>query len=139
MMSDFCDVYDLCFQGRVALEDHFKNSRFACDTDEYLPLVFVPPRNGVETPAPKVAKLGRTYCVDGRSNLPQHEVESKVRVNMDSCGRLPKEGLNVEPHLEVGHGGCNGDESSFGGDDCGSSNNGGGESEGNGETLNPKQ
>lgn len=33
-------------QGRNALEDHFRNSRFACDTNEFLPLAFDPPRNG---------------------------------------------------------------------------------------------
>lgn len=39
----------------MALEEHFRNSRFACDTDEYLPLVFSPPRTGIVCPPPIVA------------------------------------------------------------------------------------
>ena len=33
-------------QGRSALEKHFRNSRLACDTNEFLPMAFDPPRNG---------------------------------------------------------------------------------------------
>nr|XP_024397185.1 protein terminal ear1-like isoform X2 [Physcomitrium patens]XP_024397186.1 protein terminal ear1-like isoform X2 [Physcomitrium patens]PNR39818.1 hypothetical protein PHYPA_020098 [Physcomitrium patens] len=43
-----CHVTYARVQGRAALEEHFKNSRFACDTDDYLPLMFRPPRNGVD-------------------------------------------------------------------------------------------
>eukprot|EP00898_Chlorokybus_atmophyticus_P008854 jgi/Chlat1/8970/Chrsp94S08264 len=41
-----CEITYARLQGREVLEDHFKNSRFACDTDEYLPLIFSPPRDG---------------------------------------------------------------------------------------------
>eukprot|EP00850_Spirogloea_muscicola_P013930 SM000097S24783 [mRNA] locus=s97:214572:218446:+ [translate_table: standard] len=50
-----CQVTYARVQGRQALEEHFRNSRFACDTDEYLPLVFNPPRNGLVCPPPIVA------------------------------------------------------------------------------------
>lgn len=49
-----CEVTYARVQGRVALEDHFRNSKFACDTDEYLPLVFSPPRNGEQLSTPVV-------------------------------------------------------------------------------------
>lgn len=49
-----CDFFmlKLGVQGRIALEEHFKNSRFACDTDDYLPLIFRPPRNGKNSSFP---------------------------------------------------------------------------------------
>lgn len=49
-----CDLFMLILvvQGRLALEEHFKNSRFACDTDDYLPLIFRPPRNGKNSSLP---------------------------------------------------------------------------------------
>ncbi|KAK1293957.1 hypothetical protein QJS10_CPA16g00324 [Acorus calamus] len=34
------------WEGLEALKEHFKNSKFACDTDEYLPVVFDPARDG---------------------------------------------------------------------------------------------
>ncbi|MCO5554589.1 hypothetical protein L7F22_008120 [Adiantum nelumboides] len=41
-----CEVSYARLQGREALEEHFKNSRFVCDMDEYLPVKFSPPRSG---------------------------------------------------------------------------------------------
>lgn len=41
-----CEITYARVQGRRSLEDHFRNSRFACDTNEFLPLAFDPPRNG---------------------------------------------------------------------------------------------
>ncbi|CAM6026231.1 unnamed protein product [Sphagnum balticum] len=50
-----CQVSYARVQGRVALEEHFRNSRFACDNDEYLPLCFSPPRTGSTQSQPTVA------------------------------------------------------------------------------------
>ncbi|KAI3995906.1 hypothetical protein MKX01_017103 [Papaver californicum] len=41
-----CAVTYARLQGLEALEEHFKNSKFACETEEYLPVVFSPPRDG---------------------------------------------------------------------------------------------
>ncbi|OVA17618.1 RNA recognition motif domain [Macleaya cordata] len=41
-----CEVTYARLQGLEALKEHFKNSKFACETDEYLPVVFSPPRDG---------------------------------------------------------------------------------------------
>ncbi|ERN13685.1 protein terminal ear1 [Amborella trichopoda] len=41
-----CQVTYARLQGLEALKEHFRNSKFACDIDEYLPVVFSPPRDG---------------------------------------------------------------------------------------------
>ncbi|KAI5055504.1 hypothetical protein GOP47_0029025 [Adiantum capillus-veneris] len=46
-----CEVSYARLQGREALEEHFKNSRFVCDMDEYLPVKFSPPRSGRPIPS----------------------------------------------------------------------------------------
>ena len=33
-------------KGVDALKEHFKNSRFPCEAEEYMPVVFEPPRDG---------------------------------------------------------------------------------------------
>ncbi|KAL3701746.1 hypothetical protein R1sor_019768 [Riccia sorocarpa] len=67
-----CQVTYARVQGRAALEEHFRNSRFACDTDEYLPLVFSPPRTGLVCPAPIVAAghlAGRSLTCSPRAEI----------------------------------------------------------------------
>ncbi|XP_038987996.1 protein terminal ear1-like [Phoenix dactylifera] len=41
-----CQVTYARLQGLEALKEHFKNSKFACDNDEYMPVIFSPPRDG---------------------------------------------------------------------------------------------
>ena len=41
-------------QGLEALKDHFKSSKFPCDSDEYLPVVFSPPRDGRQLTEPEL-------------------------------------------------------------------------------------
>ncbi|KAK4353496.1 hypothetical protein RND71_029014 [Anisodus tanguticus] len=41
-----CEVTWARIQGKEQLVKHFSGSIFLCDTDEYLPVVFSPPRNG---------------------------------------------------------------------------------------------
>ncbi|KAG0610883.1 hypothetical protein M758_7G099100 [Ceratodon purpureus] len=67
-----CHVTYARVQGRVALEEHFKNSRFACDTDDYLPLIFRPPRNGKNSSIPAtVAAVHQSSRVQGSSSQDQ--------------------------------------------------------------------
>ncbi|KAL0907325.1 hypothetical protein M5K25_021726 [Dendrobium thyrsiflorum] len=47
-----CQVNYARLQGLEALKEHFKNSKFACDTDEYMPVVFCPPRDGKQMTEP---------------------------------------------------------------------------------------
>lgn len=39
-------------KGVEALKEHFKNSKFPCDVDEYMPVVFSPPRDGCRLTEP---------------------------------------------------------------------------------------
>ncbi|KAJ7530818.1 hypothetical protein O6H91_14G020700 [Diphasiastrum complanatum] len=50
-----CQVTYARVQGKAALEEHFRNSRFNCEINEYLPLIFSPPRTGIVCPTPTVA------------------------------------------------------------------------------------
>ncbi|VAH83204.1 unnamed protein product [Triticum turgidum subsp. durum] len=49
-----CQVTYARVQGLEALKDHFKNSKFPCDSDEYLPVVFSPPRDGRQLTEPEL-------------------------------------------------------------------------------------
>lgn len=72
-LCGFCTL-TLVVQGRFALEEHFKNSRFACDTDDYLPLIFRPPRNGRNTSIPAtVAAVHQSSRVLGNPLQEDHE------------------------------------------------------------------
>ncbi|KAL5998283.1 hypothetical protein ACLOJK_009222 [Asimina triloba] len=52
-----CEVTYARLQGLDVLKEHFKNSKFPCETDEYLPVVFSPPRDGKQLTEP-VAVVG---------------------------------------------------------------------------------
>ncbi|OMO60328.1 hypothetical protein CCACVL1_24241 [Corchorus capsularis] len=41
-----CEVTYARVQGLEALKEHFRNSKFPCELDHYLPVVFSPPRDG---------------------------------------------------------------------------------------------
>ncbi|RWV89899.1 hypothetical protein BHE74_00057379 [Ensete ventricosum] len=45
--------------GLEALKEHFRNSKFACDNDEYMPVVFSPPRDGRRLTEPVPVVVGR--------------------------------------------------------------------------------
>ncbi|KAJ4972916.1 hypothetical protein NE237_006090 [Protea cynaroides] len=47
-----CQVTYARLQGLEALKEHFKNSQFACEIGEYLPVVFTPPRDGKQLTEP---------------------------------------------------------------------------------------
>ncbi|XP_042499232.1 protein terminal ear1-like [Macadamia integrifolia] len=47
-----CQITYARLQGLEALKDHFKNSQFPCEVDEYLPVVFSPPRDGKQLTEP---------------------------------------------------------------------------------------
>ncbi|KAM7487230.1 hypothetical protein LguiB_024714 [Lonicera macranthoides] len=53
-----CEVTYARLQGLEALKEHFKNSKFPCETGDYLPVLFSPPRDGrlLPDPTPIVAR-----------------------------------------------------------------------------------
>jgi len=42
----------IIMKGLEALKEHFKNSKFPCEMEHYLPVVFSPPRDGRELTEP---------------------------------------------------------------------------------------
>lgn len=40
-------------KGLEALKEHFKNSKFPCEMEHYLPVVFAPPRDGRQLTEPQ--------------------------------------------------------------------------------------
>lgn len=66
-----CEVTYARVQGLESLKDHFKNSKFPCELEHYLPVVFSPPRDGKQLtePAPLVGlNLERLLSVSGSSS-----------------------------------------------------------------------
>ncbi|KAJ1422700.1 Terminal EAR1-like, RNA recognition motif 3 [Sesbania bispinosa] len=47
-----CEVTYARVQGLEALKEHFKNSKFPCEMEHYMPVVFSPPRDGRELTEP---------------------------------------------------------------------------------------
>ncbi|KAG2602740.1 protein terminal ear1-like [Panicum virgatum] len=64
-----CQVTYARVQGLEALKEHFKNSKFPCDSDEYLPVAFSPPRDGKLLTEP-VPIVGRSPAASGSSSSP---------------------------------------------------------------------
>ncbi|KAL0421478.1 UNVERIFIED_CONTAM: protein terminal ear1 [Sesamum latifolium] len=54
-----CEVTYARLQGLEALREHFKNSKFPGDAEEYMPVVFLPPRDGrtLTDPVPIVGRV----------------------------------------------------------------------------------
>ncbi|XP_057507549.1 protein terminal ear1 homolog [Actinidia eriantha] len=75
-----CEVTYARLQGVEALKEHFKNSKFPCEAEEYLPVVFSPPRDGryLTDPNPIV---GRTTT----SPLSPSAVSSNNSETNDKC------------------------------------------------------
>ncbi|KAI3918002.1 hypothetical protein MKW98_000236 [Papaver atlanticum] len=63
-----CAVTYARLQGLEALEEHFKNSKFACETEEYLPVVFSPPRDGKDQLTDPVAVSGLPIAKSERND-----------------------------------------------------------------------
>ncbi|KAJ7522727.1 hypothetical protein O6H91_18G024300 [Diphasiastrum complanatum] len=80
-----CQVTYARVQGKSALEEHFRNSRFNCEIDEYLPLVFSPPRTGIECPAPTVAVCSSSSSVqENHGNHAQRDNQHGENVDEQS-------------------------------------------------------
>lgn len=49
-------------KGVEALKEHFKSSKFPCDAEEYMPVVFSPPRDGriLTSPVPIISRGAAT-------------------------------------------------------------------------------
>ncbi|KAL5220016.1 hypothetical protein ABZP36_024729 [Zizania latifolia] len=73
-----CQVTYARVQGLDALKEHFKNSKFPCDSDEYLPVVFSPPRDGklLTEPVPLVGRSPAPSSASVASSPPKSRAAS---------------------------------------------------------------
>ncbi|XP_072965679.1 protein terminal ear1 homolog isoform X1 [Typha angustifolia] len=69
-----CQVTYARLQGLEALKEHFKNSKFACDNDDYMPVFFSPPRDGKE--------LSEPIPIGGRGPTPSPTSLVKRSINL---------------------------------------------------------
>ncbi|XP_006341812.1 protein terminal ear1 homolog [Solanum tuberosum] len=60
-----CQVTYARLQGIEALKEHFKNSKFPCEAEEYMPVIFAPPRDGklLTEPNPIVGRNSSSSAV----------------------------------------------------------------------------
>ncbi|KAK3026068.1 hypothetical protein RJ639_042560 [Escallonia herrerae] len=110
-----CEVTYARLQGVEALKEHFKNSKFPCEAEEYMPVVFSPPRDGWQLTDP-VAIVGRPITLLPTAVSPQEDDDgSEVDGNDDddddvmeaiNGGYLPEEEDLVEEsgcRIDVNH------------------------------------
>lgn len=71
MYKNICEL-----KGLEALREHFKTSKFPGDAEEYMPVIFSPPRDGVMLPDP-VPIVGR----DSSSSCSSKENESEPQID----------------------------------------------------------
>lgn len=72
------------------MKEHFKNSKFACDTDEYMPVVFSPPRDGKMLSAP--TPIGSR----GGAALLTASGMKKMAELMEEMGVLPSDNQSMD-------------------------------------------
>ncbi|XP_065873420.1 protein terminal ear1-like [Euphorbia lathyris] len=70
-----CEVTYARVQGLEALKEHFKNSKFPCEMDHYLPVVFSPPRDGRQLSEPEPV-VGQKQHLDSLRNSDDDEEEN---------------------------------------------------------------
>lgn len=72
-------------KGLEALKEHFKNSKFPCEMDHYLPVVFSPPRDGrqLSEPLPIVGHQN-SYEMDGQDRVEDDDDEDDAESEVSS-------------------------------------------------------
>ncbi|RZC61557.1 hypothetical protein C5167_023312 [Papaver somniferum] len=105
-----CEVTYARLQGLAELTEHFNNSKFACDKDDYLPVIFSPPRDGKQLTDP--IAVGKAQANSASSdNVPvKHRLQTspsgkEVMVN-NLKGRDDK--LEEDDHISGGSHSCTG-------------------------------
>ncbi|MCL7040282.1 hypothetical protein MKW94_014588 [Papaver nudicaule] len=65
-----CQVAYARLQGLEELTEHFSNSKFACEKDDYLPVIFSPPRDGKQLTDPMAVGNGEANSTTSNENVP---------------------------------------------------------------------
>ncbi|KAK2972183.1 hypothetical protein RJ640_030728 [Escallonia rubra] len=104
-----CEVTYARLQGVEALKEHFKNSKFPCEAEEYMPVVFSPPRDGWQLTDP-VAIVGRSITLlptavssqegDDGSEVDENDDDDDVMEAING-GYLPEEDLVEESGCRI--------------------------------------
>ncbi|KAG5236170.1 hypothetical protein OIU77_014897 [Salix suchowensis] len=102
-----CAVTYARVQGLEALKEHFKNSKFPCEMDHYLPVVFSPPRDGRQQtePLPIIGlkqlqqpvnvTLGHPITCAARSEIESSSsIEDSLKICNELHGNTDREGEN---------------------------------------------
>ncbi|KAE9607995.1 hypothetical protein Lal_00003521 [Lupinus albus] len=77
-----CHITYARVQGLEALKEHFKNSKFPCELDDHMPVVFCPPRDGMKEltePFPVVSNNSNTIGVTNNSS----DEDSSSSINVE--------------------------------------------------------
>ncbi|KZV14414.1 protein terminal ear1 [Dorcoceras hygrometricum] len=87
-----CDVTYARLQGLEALREHFKNSKFPKDAEEYMPVVFMPPRDGrmLTEPVPIIEHTPG----DPATPVPPSTPSASVGSSRDNESEVPATGSN---------------------------------------------
>ncbi|KAE9454683.1 hypothetical protein C3L33_13425, partial [Rhododendron williamsianum] len=116
-----CEVTYARLQGVEALKEHFENSKFPGEADEYLPVVFSPPRDGRQStdPTPIFARSSISTVQSPSAVSSSNSNSSSLEPNDDNDN--DNDDLQaVEEEAEVNGGNANNDGShsndGFGGD-----------------------
>ncbi|KAE8661526.1 Terminal EAR1-like 1, putative isoform 2 [Hibiscus syriacus] len=68
-----CEVTNAGVQGLEALKEHFSNSKFPCETDHYLPVVFAPARDGKQLTEPVPIVGEKQQSINGENSSKSDE------------------------------------------------------------------
>ncbi|WCJ38605.1 terminal EAR1-like 1 [Euphorbia peplus] len=79
-----CEVTYARVQGLEALKEHFKNSKFPCEMDHYLPVVFSPPRDGWLVTEPQPVAGQKQQHLDNQDDDDEEEQEGDPSLNTSS-------------------------------------------------------
>ncbi|KAE8716158.1 Terminal EAR1-like 1, putative isoform 2 [Hibiscus syriacus] len=101
-----CEVTYARVQGLQTLKEHFRYSKFPCDMDHYLPVVFSPPRDGklLTEPVPVVGEKQQPRLInDGPSPAPDDEQSDSVDETSsegnppEGCGGRENNNASITP------------------------------------------
>ncbi|XP_004239491.2 protein terminal ear1 homolog isoform X1 [Solanum lycopersicum] len=91
-----CQVTYARLQGIEALKDHFKNSKFPCEAEEYMPVIFSPPRDGKYLTEPNpIVGGGIINSSSSNSNDENEETAAAGRNGGSSSSNSNGENYNV--------------------------------------------
>lgn len=84
-------------KGVEALKEHFKSSKFPCDAEEYMPVVFSPPRDGRILTSP-VPIISRGTPTENNNTDCNSSTAASNKDNEEECYYIVEEAAQQEGH-----------------------------------------